>query len=272
MQIAQQHSQYQASLGTWTHIGPDGSRPRERAAAAGFGNGAYVYVSENVAYGTNASIMEIINGPWNDPEHYNTMFGPNYKYIGAGVAYAGDLVFYTVDTGYWVGDPAPTVESPGATSTLSSSLAPTAVPVVVSTPYPDGTVKHIIAGGQTLWTIAAVYDIPLEVLRDLNDLEPDAILSLGDEVIIHPSYTPTNTPIGQASPTLPLRFTHTPSPVGYEATPIQFLVTTPSPTEPERGEPRFQSTGKNPTIVILAVVITGGTLVSAMLVSRGKKD
>ena len=42
MQIALQHSQYQASLGTWTHVSADGSRPIDRAYAAGFGNGATI--------------------------------------------------------------------------------------------------------------------------------------------------------------------------------------------------------------------------------------
>ncbi len=71
MQIAQQHSQYQASIGTWTHLSADGSRPKDRAYAAGFGGGAYIFISENVAYGTDMSIMEIINGPWNDPDHHH---------------------------------------------------------------------------------------------------------------------------------------------------------------------------------------------------------
>jgi LysM repeat protein len=267
MQIAQQHSLYQASLGTWTHVSADGSRPIDRAYAAGFGDGATIFISENVAYGFEMSIMETINGPWNDPDHHHTMYNPAAKYIGAGVAYGGDYVYYTVDTGYWVGDPAPTPEVPLLSSTPSSSLAPTAVPVVVSTPMPDGTVKHIIAGGQTLWTIAAVYNITLEELRELNDLEPDAILSLGDEIIIQPSFTPTNTPIGEPSPTLPPRFTHTPSPVGQQGTPIQFSVATPSPTENPVSEPRFRTSGKNPTVVILAVVISGGTLLSALIFS-----
>ena len=90
-----------------------------------FGNGATIFISENVAYGHNASIMEIINGPWNDPDHHHTMYNPSAKYIGAGVAYAGDLVFYTVDTGYWVGDPAPTPDNSSISGTPSSSLMPT---------------------------------------------------------------------------------------------------------------------------------------------------
>lgn len=272
MQIAQQHSQYQASIGSWTHLSADGSRPIDRAYAAGFGDGATIYISENVAYGSDMSIMETINGPWNDPDHRHTMYNPNAQYIGAGVAYSGSLVFYTVDTGYWSGNPAPNPQDPLLSSTPSGSVFPTVVPVVVSTPLADGSVKHIIAGGQTLWTIAAVYNIPLEELRELNNLEPDAILNLGDEVIIRPSYTPTNTPIGQPSPTLPVRFTHTPSPVGQGGTAVKFIPSTPSPMKATLAEPRFQASAKNPTIVILAVIISGGTLLSALFISMRKKD
>jgi LysM repeat protein len=273
MQIAQQHSQYQASIGTWTHVSADGSRPIDRAIAAGFGDGAQVYISENVAYGLKMSIMETINGPWNDPDHIHTMYNPSAKYIGAGVAYSGDYVYYTVDTGYWVGDSAPKPEVPDISGTPATSLQPSAVPVVVSTPMADGTIKHVIAGGQSLWTIAAVYGITLEELRELNGLEPDAIMNLGDEIIIQPSFTPTNTPIGQASPTFPPRFTHTPSPVGTRGTAIPFSRATSSPTDQAASEPRFRTTTKNPTIVILAVVISGGTLGAALFFSlRNKND
>ena len=272
MQIAQQHSRYQASLGTWTHYSADGSGPKDRAIAAGFGSGATVFISENVAYGTNTSIMQTINGPWNDPAHHHTMYNPSAQYIGAGVAYSGNLVFYTVDTGYWVGDPAPTPNQPVISGTPSGSVFPTSVPVVVSTPLADGTVKHIVASGQTLWTIAAVYDIPLEKLRELNNLEPEAILNLGDEIIIQPSFTPTNTPIGEPSSTLPPRFSHTPSPVNAQSTGVKLISSTPSPTETPLSEPRFRTNAKNPTIVILAVLISGGTLLTALLISVRRKD
>ena len=272
MQIANQHSQYQASIGTWTHTSADGSRPKDRAYAAGFGNGATIYISENVAYGLNMSIMETINGPWNDPDHHHTMYNPSAKYIGAGVAYSGDYVFYTVDTGYYVGDPAPTPEFAAVSDTPSASVFPTAVPVIVSTPLSDGTIKHIVQGGQTLWTIAAVYNIPLEVLNQINGFEPDIFLQLGDEVIIQPPYTPTNTPIGEPSATLPLRWSHTPSLADPEGTPVLFNLATASPTKNLQNEPRFQSSGKNPTIVILAVIISGSTLVGALLFSLKKKE
>lgn len=271
MQIAQQHSQYQASIGTWTHYSADGSRPKDRAYAAGFGNGATIFISENVAYGTDASIMEIINGPWNDPDHHHTMYNPQAKYIGAGVAYSGDLVFYTVDTGHYVGDPAPTPEFPAVSSTPSASDFPTPVPVVISTPNSDGSVIHIVGAGQSLWTIAAVYEISLEVLNEINQFEGDAVLLPGDHIIIQPSYTPTRTPIGLPSATLPLRFSHTPS-LTPDGTPIHFNPTTPIPAEETPMEPRFQSSAKNPTVIILAVIISGGTMIAALVFSLRKKE
>jgi LysM repeat protein len=272
MQIAQQHSQYQASIGTWTHYSADGSRPKDRAKAAGFGNGATVYLSENVAYGFKSSIMEIINGPWNDPDHHHTMYNPSAKYIGAGVAYSGDYVYYTVDTGYWSGDPAPTTEGLSTNPTPDASAFPTAVPVIVSTPFEDGTVKHIIQGGQTLWTIAAVYNIPLEVLREMNGLDENTLLQPGDEVIIQPSYTPTSTPIGQPSATLPVRFTHTPSVVPPQGTAIPFVPATITATEEGDRQLQFQRSGKNPSFTIFAIIISGGTLTAALIFSMNKRD
>jgi LysM repeat protein len=156
------------------------------------------------------------------------------------------------------------------TNTPAASY-PTEVPVVISTPMSDGTVKHIVAGGQTLWTIAAVYNVPLEELRELNGLEPDAILRLGDEIIIRPSYTPTITPIGEPSATLPPRFSHTPSPAFAQDTAVKFIPSTPSPTDIPLTEPRFRTSVKNPTIVILAVIISGGTLLTVLFISLRKK-
>ena len=272
MQIAQQHSQYQASIGTWTHVSADGSRPKDRAYAAGFGNGATIFISENVAFGTDMSIMETINGPWNDPDHHHTMYNSNAKYIGAGVAYSGDFVFYTVDTGYWVGDPAPTPENPVVSITPAGSIIPTAVPVVAATPLPDGTVKHIVQGGQTLWTISAVYNIPLDELRELNGFEPDIFLQPGDVVIIQPSFTPTSTPIGKPSATLPPRYSHTPSLSAPQGTPIPFSPLTMTATEENIRELQFQRSAKNPIVTILAVIISGGTLLAALLYSTRKRD
>ncbi len=273
MTAAQQQSQYMASLGSETEVGEDGSSPADRAERAGFGTGAEIQIFENDTCGIDLTISEVLNETWNSGLQQDNLLTPEAEYIGAGVAYAGDLVCYTVVIGYWTGDadPTPTLPSPPA-GTPASPVIPTAVPVVVSTPQADGTVKHIVAGGQTLWIIAAVYNVPLEELRELNQLDPNTMVNPGEVVVIKPSYTPTNTPIGQASPTPPPRFTHTPSPVGYQGTAVVFSPATASATDPAVNEPRFRTSTKNPTIVIAAVLIAGATLAAALVISLRNKE
>lgn len=149
---------------------------------------------------------------------------------------------------------------------------PTAVPIIVSTPLADGTIKHIIAAGQSLWSVSEAYNIPFQDLLDLNDLEPDAIVNPGDELIISPSYTPTSTPIGEPSATLPPRFSHTPSLGTPQGTSQSFSPATQVPTETPIVEPRFRTSVKNPLIVIAAVLVSGGSLAAALYFSlRGRE-
>ena len=159
-----------------------------------------------------------------------------------------------------------------ASNTPNSSPEPTAVPVIVSTPRSDGTVIHIIAGGQSLWAICEGYNIPLETLLELNDLEPDAVINPGDELIISPAYTPTSTPIGEPSSTPPPRYSHTPSLGTPQGTSLSFSPATPQPTETPKVEPRFRTTAKKPLVVIAAVVVSGGSLAAALYFSlRGRE-
>ena len=70
---AQKHSNYQAQIGSWTHTGAGGSSPRDRAVAAGFGGGAQVVISENVAAGVNLSPNKAVYEMWQDALHLETM-------------------------------------------------------------------------------------------------------------------------------------------------------------------------------------------------------
>jgi uncharacterized protein YkwD len=48
MAVAQAQNNYSISIGSVTHYGPNGSRPRDHVIAAGYGGGATVFVSENI--------------------------------------------------------------------------------------------------------------------------------------------------------------------------------------------------------------------------------
>lgn len=149
---------------------------------------------------------------------------------------------------------------------------PTAVPVIVSTPLPDGTVIHIIAAGQSLWAVCEGYNITLETLLELNGLEPDAVINPGDELIISPAHTPTSTPIGEPSSTPPPRYSHTPSLGTPQGTSLSFSPATSQPTETLIVEPRFRTSAKRPLVVIAAVVVSGGSLAAALYFSlRGRE-
>jgi hypothetical protein len=82
MAAAQSQSDYQASIGSFTHSGEGGSTPRERAVAAGYGSSG---VTENIAGGMDLSPGGAIAIWSRDALHTNTMLG-NYTDIGASAA------------------------------------------------------------------------------------------------------------------------------------------------------------------------------------------
>lgn len=257
MAVTQNHSEYQASIGQGTHYGPGGTTPKDRARAAGFGGGATIFLSENWAAGYDLSINRAIYEFWDDPAHMGTMLGTQYKYIGAGVAFDGNYVYYTVNTGAWVGDPPP----PNPTYDVTSVPTTTAVPVIASTPNPDGSIIHIVQTGQTLWTIAVVYDVPLEKIRALNGFTENTILYLGDEVIIQPAQTTSTAP---TSPPATISQTPSPSPT---KTPLpaptdfpQISLKTPT-LSPSTLSSQFSfATSEDSTITVLAVLISAGAV------------
>jgi LysM repeat protein len=208
MSAAQKHSDYQAQIGTWTHTGPGGSRPHDRAVAAGYGGGAQVFVSENVAMGINLSPHDTVYEMWQDAIHLETMISSQYKHIGAGVGISGNSVYYTIDVGYIAGspgggngDPPGDDPPPGGDG---GTLAPTAiplVPIVVSTPGPDGTIYHVVQWGQFLENIAKAYEKPLNDLLNLNGLTNETIIYPGDKLLINPGRTPEGPQGREIAPT-----------------------------------------------------------------------
>ncbi len=208
MAAAQGHSNYQASIGTWSHVGAGGTRPVDRARAAGFGGGATVYISENVAIANNKTGLDVvIYQYWGDPDHWNTMTSTRYISAGAGVTEKNGVVYYTLDTGYVAGQPGtgslPT-SAAGAPTAKPKTPVPTVpliVPIKTSTPNPDGSVIHPVGYGQAMITIATAYGLKLDELRKLNKMTASSSLWAGQKLIIQPSFTPTR--VLSSTPTLP---------------------------------------------------------------------
>ncbi len=196
MQIAQGQADYLASLGQSSdvHAGPGGSRPRDRAFAAGYGGGAQFFLSEIGKYGMGETAQSAVNWWKQSPDHNPTMLASTYVEMGCGVATDGNgRYYYICNTGYIVGGTY--VPSSGSSSTSQQPAAPIMIPVVKADPRGDGSIVHIIRTGQTLWTLAAIYEVPLQQILDLNQFSESQIIHPGDEVMVAgPGSAPTSTP------------------------------------------------------------------------------
>jgi LysM repeat protein len=205
MAAAQAHSEYMAKNGTITHSGAGGSSARDRAVAAGYGDGAAVLVIENIAGGNNLSPSQAVYSMWQDALHRETMLTSYYVHIGAGVATSGSFVYYTIDVGRIQGAPPPptatldpaATPAPASTPLPANTPEPTKVaaqPVVVATPREDGSIVHVVQAGQALYTIAVVYDVSLEAILAINGLTMDSVIYPGDEIIIQAGLSPGPSP------------------------------------------------------------------------------
>ncbi|MBA4380000.1 MAG: hypothetical protein C0393_04835, partial [Anaerolinea sp.] len=209
MSIAQAHAEYMAATGSVTHYSADGSRPYQRAVAAGYPVAGDLsrggWFSENIIAGLNLSAQAAVEAWMGDAPHQNTMLSSTLREVGAGVATAGDKVYYTLDAGLATGSP-PAAYTPGASGTPKIPVVSTGT-LIPNTPNADGSIIHIVQKGDTIYGIAFAYGIPVEELLRLNGLTLDSVIYVGKQLIIRPAFTPTPT-----SPTSTPTRRHTPTP------------------------------------------------------------
>ncbi len=265
MAVSQAHSDYQASIQTMTHLGPNGSHPRDRVRAAGYGAGHTIFVSENIAWGyyqTPASVIQMWTG---DQPHWNTMMGSNYRDIGAGCATdSRGATYYTIDAAYYIGEGAPPTVPPGGTPYPTATAVLPVAPYVRATPNAEGAIIHIVRYGQTLSGIAYVYKVPIQNLLRYNHLKLNSTLYVGEKIIVRPpQITATPTMTATVTPTPTATGTATPSPTASAsptATATLWLPLSPTPghTAPAEGRPTV------PHALVLLLGIVGGALLMGM--------
>ena len=216
MSVAQAHSDYQASVSTVTHYSADGSRPYQRALAAGYPVSGDLslggFFSENIAAGTNLTPAEAVVWWQGDAPHLNTMLSSHLTEVGAGVTNVNGYIYYTLDASTPSGGTVPAyTPNPNETPDGSGAL-PTLdwiMPVITSTPNFDGKVVHEVQVGQSLWGIADIYGTTVQEIRALNFMSVDEAIYPGELLLIRTVATkvlstPTLTETSTLLPTMPV--------------------------------------------------------------------
>jgi uncharacterized protein YkwD len=182
-QTAQAQSDYQASISQITHGGPTGNRPIERAYAAGYGDGQIIFISELITGGSQQGADGALTWWKNSSEHNFYLLHADYIHLGIGVANdASGRSYYTAVMGHIATG---TTYTPSSIEEAAAVEAqPIIIPVVREEARSDGAIVHIVRTGQAMWNIAAVYEISLEMLYDLNNLNVNSFIFPGDEIII----------------------------------------------------------------------------------------
>lgn len=258
-------SAYGTNFPSWDqgHTGPGGSNARDRAVAAGYPLAAGMNVVENWAGGNNSTpLSDVIYSYWSDATHWSTMTTADGVAVGAGITEGDGYVYYILDVAVKYG-------SGGAPSAggVASTLPTTAVtaqvaPVQIATPDAEGKIMHEVKTLQSLWGIAAAYDIPLDQLKAANNLTSD-VITVGQRLLIQAGYTPTPSPTVTLTPRPPTR---TPVPQ-QTAQPVGTTVATDEAGKSDRSILNMD----RKTMGLILIVVCGLGLV-LMIYGSSKKD
>jgi LysM repeat protein len=287
MGTAQAQADYMAAARTVTHYGPDGSRPYQRALAAGYPLAGDLsqggFMSENIIAGTNLSAQEAVSAWQGDAPHLHTMLSTYAQDIGAGVATVGDYVYYVIDVALATGSVPRYTPGPDGTFPTAVYYAPLVSTIYPSTPAADGVVRHKVESGETLWLIAITYGTKIDAIRALNNLAPDAPLHPGLDLLIFPAGTVTPGPPNRAGPTMLSKLAtataqvtrptpENPPPV-VGAFPAAVPDATPRPSAQNEGKGRLgaaSAMSRSSGVGLVVLIIGGSLLVAALFAFRGR--
>ncbi len=198
---------------------------------------------------------------WSSP-YYNydeyALVGPLQTTVGE----SGAATIFLESYGKWpnkhndayMDNPSLQILSPGQTPTPTAPPPPDTPevqptpegPQYTPTPRPDGAIVHEIEAGDTLFGLAIEYGVDVQQIYDLNDMGPNDLLSIGQEVIIAVS--------GDAAPSIP---TPTPQP---ETTEPEVTEEATSPETGGSGGPAAAPSEGKASVCVLAFYDTNGNM------------
>ena len=223
--VAQSTAATMAANNMSWHIGD----VRGRLAAAGYGNGAAVWATENFAVSSGGMGIDEIMAVWADPDHMRPAVNAAYCNIGAGVAQSSDgRIYYILQAAYVAGRECGS-SSPSSGGTLQPGSVPNPVsqliiPVKIATPDAEGKTYHVVQAGQSFWSIAISYQITIHDLEVWNNISRTIPLQSGQRLFI-----PNKNTEGYSTPTpFGMFVLQTPDADGkiiHEVQPYQALIT-----------------------------------------------
>jgi LysM repeat protein/tetratricopeptide (TPR) repeat protein len=83
----------------------------------------------------------------------------------------------------------------GNSSNAEESSKEVISPIKLSTPNAEGIIIHTVQAGQSLWNIAAAYEVELAELMAINNLTKDSLIYPGEELIIKRINIPTQSTV-----------------------------------------------------------------------------
>jgi LysM repeat protein len=200
--VAQSTAATMAANNMSWHIGD----VRGRIAAAGYGNGATVWATENFAVSSNGMGIDEIMAAWSDADHMRPAVEAAYCNVGAGTATSADgRIYYILQAAYVAGQACgSTPSSSGSGGTAQAGSVPNPIPqlimpVKIATPDADGRTYHVVQQGQSFWSIAIAYQITIRDLEQWNNVSRSTPLQAGQRLFIPNKNTEgyfTPTPIG----------------------------------------------------------------------------
>ena len=232
MTIAQDHADYLASTGIVTHFGKDGSRPYQRAIAAGYSVAGDLSVGglffENVHAAAELSPSEVVEFWQRDSNNLAALVSPELVDIGVGISEASGVVYYVLDVGASTGTPAESLTpSSPVQVTFTVVVGTQSGPVITTTPLNDGAIYHEVKKDEALWSIAQAYGLTLEDLKKLNRLSSGDILE-GQMLLIYQPEPSTSTPVPHLTATFGIPTSTATRPVPSTVT----VTATPVPVAP----------------------------------------
>jgi len=147
-------------------------------------------------------------------------------------------------------------------------------------PTPTPPTHHVVRSGQSLWLIAALYNLTLEELMALNDLTPESVIREGDSLLIRqlPTATPvpaTSTPAAPGTAVVPAQTAIVEiaiSPAPATPVPLQLAAQPDEAAAADQGPVQAEGAGGSSGVVVMGVVVGLLVVAGIGLVIRGQRQ